>query len=305
MIRPTIRQLEYLIALEKEQSFSKAAEYCNVTQSTLSAGIRDLEIVLDQKLVNRTSRTVNLTALGTEICAQSRKVMDDVDYIVARAQENKAPLNGTLRLGVIPTIAPYFLPEILPSLREDYPNLELQLFEDFSERLVEKLKHGALDVLLMAFPFEAEGIDHKILFTEDFVLACPKNKKPAKEHVDALDLDVGELLLLEDGHCMTDHALSACGLQKPANRKAYSATSLPTLIQMVNHGFGITLLPEMTEKAGGLPKHIEIMPFKKPRPTRDIGLAWKTGSPAAQDGNALYTVIKKYMNTYLQKMPES
>lgn len=294
MFRPTIRQLEYLIALEREMSFSKAALSCNVTQSTLSAGIRDLENILEHPLVIRTSRSVNLSALGAEIVAQARGILRDVDLIVARAQETKPPMSGVLRLGVIPTIAPYFLPEILPHLKKDFPSLELELYEDFSDRLIEKLRQGTMDAVIMAFPFDIPHLEYKVLFEESFLLACPKGTKPNTKSISISGLDAGELLLLEDGHCLSDHALSACGLQKPEHRKAYSATSLPTLIQMVSNGFGMTLLPEMVIESGHLPENIDIIPFDDPCPTRQIGLARKVGTPRYQDTETLFTSIAGY-----------
>ncbi len=283
MIRPTLRQLEFLIALEDKKSFIAAAEICNITQSTLSAGIKELENILDQKLVIRGRKNISLTAFGSEVSASARKILGDTDKITARARQIKAPLTGPLRLGVIPTIAPYFLPKILPVIQEKFPFLELHLHEDLSERIVQKLQSGMLDLLLMAFPYETQGMKQTILFKEPFLLACHKGNKPQKNTISTGDLDINELLLLEDGHCLRDHAISACGLQQPEQRKAYSATSLQTLIQMVNSGYGMTLLPEMAAQPSSLPKDISILPFSAPKPTRQIGLAWKNNHPRSSE----------------------
>ena len=281
MVRPTLRQMEYLIAIESEKSFIGAAKICNVTQSTLSSGIKELEFILDHPLVIRGRKEVHLSAFGAEAAIYMRKILQDTDKITARANQIKAPLTGPLRLGVIPTIAPYFLPQILPELQKKFPALELLLYEDLSHVLVEKLQSGMLDIILMAFPFDTPDMTQMFLFEEPFYLACPKGNEPknTEKLLSTGDINMKELLLLEDGHCLRDHALDACGLQEPNKRKAYSATSLQTLIQMVNQGYGTTLLPEMATTSSNLPADISVLPFKEPIPTRNIGLAWRRGNP--------------------------
>lgn len=267
-----------------------------MTQSTLSAGVKELENILDQKLFIRGRKNITLTALGENIATQGASILNDIDLIVAQAQEEKEPMSGVFRLGVIPTIAPYFLPDILPYLKKDYPNLELELYEDFSDRLIEKIRKGTLDAIIMAFPYDIPDLESQILCEEKFYLACPKGTKPDVKTVGITGLNEGELLLLEEGHCMTDHILGACDLQKPEHRKAYSATSLPTLIQMVSGGFGMTLLPEMVVKSGQLPDNINIIPFHDPQPTRQIGIIRKTGTPKYRDTHILYTAIMAYID---------
>ena len=292
MIRPTLRQLSYLIAIESEQSFKRASEQCNVTQSTLSAGIQELEHILEHPLVNRGQRKkVTLTAFGAEVPDKARKILNETDKITARAKQLKSPLTGPLRMGVIPTIAPYILPEILPILDRAFPALELQLHEDLSDRLVEKCEKGTLDMALMAFPFETPALSQFFLFEEPFTLAVPKGRKP-KADISTGDLDPGELLLLEDGHCLSDHAIAACGLQKPQKRKAYSATSLHTLIQMVANDYGVTLLPEMAARRGNIPDTIVTVPFIDPKPTRQIGLAWRSGHARRKEFEELGRTLK-------------
>lgn len=267
-----------------------------MTQSTLSAGIKELENILDQSLFIRGRKNITLTALGEVIAEQGEKILHDIDMIVARAKEEQEPMTGVFRLGVIPTIAPYFLPDILPYLKKDYPNLQLELYEDFSDRLITKLHKGTLDSVIMAFPYSIPNLEYQILFEEKFLLACPKGKKPNTKTVGITGLKEGELLLLEEGHCMTDHILGACDLQKPEHRKAYSATSLPTLIQMVSGGFGMTLLPEMVVKSSQKPDNIDITPFHDPQPTRKIGIARKTGTPKYHDTDTLYDAIMAYID---------
>lgn len=292
-MRPTLRQMEYLIALEDEKSFSAAADICNITQSTLGAGIRELENILDHPLVNRGQRkNITLTTFGTEVVHEARQILGDTDKLTARAKHIKTPLSGPLRLGIIPTIAPFFLPTILPTIQKHFPALELELHEDLSDRLVENIRKGTLDMVLMAFPFETPDMTQMLLFEEPFFLASPKAREPHVKTLNTGDIDAGDLLLLEDGHCLRDHALAACGLQKLRQRKAYSATSLPTLIQLVSHNYGMTLLPEMALQ--NLPKNISITPFNTPKPTRDIGLAWRRDHPRRTE---FETLGKTMLNT--------
>ncbi len=296
MIRPTLRQLTYLVALEDEGSFSAAAEYCLVTQSTLSAGIKDLENILEQRLVNRHGRTISLTPFGLEVAENARKVLADVDKIVARSKKIQAPLSGPLRLGVIPTIAPYLLPKILPEIQKSYPHLELQLHEDMTARLLEQIEQRKLDAALIAFPYETPRLRQTLLFDEEFVLIAPKGKKlPKTLSID--DLIPDSLLLLDEGHCLRDHALSACKVQVPKTRKTFSATSLPTLIQMVEHGYGLTLLPEMAVQNMASFTNMQIKKFTKPAPTRQIGMVWPTNTPHGKD----LETLSKTFSTFLKK----
>lgn len=290
-MRPTLKQLDYLIALKQEGSFSKAANHCYVTQSTLSAGIKELETILGQTLVDRSSRSIALTTLGEEIYIQATHITKQVDTLMGLAKKQDEPLSGRLRLGVIPTIAPYMLPTILPSLQHDFKNLDIQLHEDLTERLIEQLQRRKIDLLLMAFPYEIEGIDQHILFEEPFVVAAPKGKYK-KQSITLDFLDDKSVLLLEDGHCLRDHALQACKLQKASQKRTFSATSLPTLIQMISHGYGITLLPEMAADRTSLPSNIDILKFSSPKPTRKIGLAWRKGSPETHEYRLLASHIE-------------
>ncbi len=295
MSRPTLRQLEYLIALHDEKSFSAAAEMCHVTQSTLSAGIKELEATLDQPLVTRGRKNITLTAFGIETMEQARKILEETDKITARAQQIKAPLSGPLRLGIIPTIAPYFLPNILPYLQDEFPDLELQLYEDLSARLLERLNKKQIDAALIALPYDTEAMECHNLFEENFYLASPKGKSIPK-NLSINDIKPEELLLLEDGHCLRDHALSACQLQLPTRRKTFSATSLATLIQMVGHGYGITLLPEMVVKYAPMPDTITLTPFKNPAPTRQIGIIWSDNHAKKRDLLELLGALRDFLD---------
>ncbi|MCC6597266.1 MAG: hydrogen peroxide-inducible genes activator [Alphaproteobacteria bacterium] len=297
MIRPTLRQLEYLTAIEDTGSFSLAAEHCHVTQSTLSAGIKELETTLNQKMVERggRGRGVTLTPFGQYTADCARLIFTQTDNILAHSRALAAPLSGPLRLGVIPTIAPYLLPGILPVLQKKFPALELQLHEDLTDRLLEALRRAQLDAVLMAFPFDTPGMTRKHLFHENFLVAAPKGHAHTSPYKTE-DLNGEKLLLLEDGHCLRDHALSACGIQRPRQRKTFSATSLPTIIQMVNHGFGITLLPEMAAKHGFLPDGLTLIPFKSAAPGREIALTWMQDHAKAEDFMLLSETIIQLQN---------
>ena len=283
MIRPSIRQLSYLIAIHEHGSFIKAADECAVTQSTLSAGIKELENILGQTLVNRSRKAATLTPFGLEVAEQAKHILNETDQIVTRSKLLGEPLSGPLRLGIIPTIAPYTLPDLLPKTAKEFPNLELQLFEDITENLLTSLDRSQIDIALMAFPYDTPDFEQHILFEEQF-FAASSGKTKDSSNINIKDLQADQLLLLTDGHCMRDHALSACDIQLPKQRKTFSATSLPTIIQMVRAGYGMTLLPEMACKEGTLPDDIALMRFTdKNPPTRQIGLCWRKNDPRRKD----------------------
>lgn len=288
---PSLRQLQYLRAVAAEGSFSRAAEACHVTQSTLSAGIAALESLLKQSLIDRSQTPVVLTALGAEVAESAHRLINEASALVERARHLNAPLSGPLRLGIIPTIAPYLMPSLLPVLQKRFPQLELQLHEDLSARLAEGLRKGDLDLILLAFPYDTPGMTQRILFEEPFYLACPKGQWKGMR-LKTTDLEkLGNLILLEEGHCLRDHALAACHLQPLPQRRAFSATSLPTLLQMVRHGYGTTLLPEMVVKSG-VASNMDVIPFSDaPPPSRTIGMAWRRNSPAAAEYEILCDIL--------------
>ncbi|MCD6074090.1 MAG: hydrogen peroxide-inducible s activator, partial [Rhodospirillales bacterium] len=226
---PTLRQLGHLVALADARHFGRAAAASHVTQSTLSASIKELEDVLQASLVDRTKRRVVLTPLGTEVAERARHVLEKTDEIARLAQRESAPLTGTLRMGVIPTIGPFLLPAVLPRLRRAYPKLRLYLTEDLTQRLIEQLHAGAIDVALLALPFEAGNVEERILFDDAFKLAVPKDHPLAqKKTVRTEQLESGELLLLKEGHCLREHAMEACRLADPKQAEVVEATSLHT-----------------------------------------------------------------------------
>lgn len=282
---PTLRQLEYLAAVAEHGHFGRAAQACLVTQSTLSASIKELEATLGTTLIERTKRTVVVTPLGRDIVARARAVLRGVDDLVDAARAAGAPLAGPLRLGVIPTIGPFLLPRVLPALRAAHPGLRLYLREDATAPLLERLRGGDLDVVLLAFPYPARGIATHVFAEDPLWLAFPRGHAlAARERITRADLRGQELLLLEEGHCLRDHALGACGLDEAARPDQFYATSLETLVQMVDNGLGLTVLPKMAIDAGiTRGTRVEARPLAARAASRQIGLAWRASSGRAAE----------------------
>ena len=281
--RPSVRQLQYLVAVAEQGHFGRAADQCSVTQSTLSAGIRELEEVLGTVVLERDRRTIGLTPIGQDIVARARAIIGQVDDLVAAAQAGHDPLNGPLRLGVIPTISPFLLPRILPPLRAARPDLKLFLTEEVTDRLVGRLADGAMDVILLALPYEATGLETVEIIPDPFFVACRRDHPiAALSVIEPASLADAPLLLLSDGHCLHDHALAACRLPSRPDRRAFEGTSLHTLVQMVANGLGVTLLPKLALDAGILAgTDVVVRPLFADAAGRSIGLGWRQGSPRA------------------------
>lgn len=293
-ILPTLRQLRYLVALAEHRHFGRAAEACLATQSTLSAGLQELENLLGVVLVERTKRKVMLTPIGEEVVARAREVLRGAEEIADLAACSAEPLSGPLRLGVIPTIGPFVLPRVLPRLRAAHPALRLYLREDLTARLLERLGAGDLDVVLIALPYHAPDIETLEVAEDPFVLACPADHPLAtRPDLRSADLMGSELLLLEEGHCLRDHALAACHLPGPARGEGVLGTSLPTLVQMVANGLGVTLLPKMAVESGILAGTGLVTRPIADAGVRGIGLAWRPSSPRKVDFRALAEMLKE------------
>jgi LysR family transcriptional regulator, hydrogen peroxide-inducible genes activator len=277
---PSLRHLRHLMALHAHGHFGRAAEACHVTQSALSASIKELETVLDTSLVDRTKRRVVLTPIGVETSERARKIIKDVEDLVGFTTASREPLSGTLRMGSIPTVGPYLLPRILPGLREAYGRLKLYLVEDLTERLIDSLHRGLLDVVLLALPYDCGAVETMVLFEDPFVVALPRTHRLANEtRIKTQRLWCEDLLLLRDGHCLRDHALSVCSFADRRVTEGFEATSLPTLVQMVDNGLGTTLLPILAVDAGLLQgTNLVTRPLLAEEPTRKIGLVWRRGT---------------------------
>jgi LysR family hydrogen peroxide-inducible transcriptional activator len=284
MRTPTLKQLQYFLALTETGHFGRAADRCFVSQSAFSNAIRELEKALETQLVDRTNRNVTITATGQEVAVQARLVIRDVDSLVEIARGTNEPLSGELRLGIIPTIAPFILPGTLPKLRKQYPNLELLLTEDQTERVYRRLMNGELDVVLLALPWQLQGTEEMPLFNDAFCLACRDDTTrvdPDNYRFNRLDSD--SILLLEDGHCLREHALAACRIRNTQKVRRFGASSLLTLIEMVDADLGVTFLPEMARGSAMLRNTRVKLYALGEQSYRTIGLVWRKGSQRADE----------------------
>ena len=290
---PSLRQLRHLAALAEHRHFGRAAAACGITQSTLSASLKELEDLLQAPLVDRTQRKVVLTPLGEEVVARGQAILHDAEELVRATEGRRAPLTGTVRLGVIPTIGPFLLPRILPKLRRAYPKLKLYLTEDQTARLLDELGAGRLDAVLLALPYDCGNVETAELFDDPFSIVMRRDHPLAKAaHLSTQALDRESLLLLRDGHCLKDHALSACRLDGRRHVDAFEATSLHTLVQMVDNGLGVTLLPRLALDANIL-KGTELVAktLASNAPSRQIALVWRRGTGRRQEFQLLARTI--------------
>ena len=291
---PTVKQLQYLVALRRFGHFGRAADACFVTQSTLSAGLRELETLLGVTLVERTRRVVRFTALGEKIADKAIRVLRETEELAEMARAQGRPLHGELRMGVIPTIAPFLLPTMLPRLRSQWPELKLYLREETSGAACEALHRGQLDCVLLALPFGCGEVDSTPLFDDPLFVAYPHGEAPAAPSVDAADIDESRLLLLEDGHCLKDHALSACNRPELRANAAMMGTSLHTLVQMVDNGLGLTFVPGMAIEAGILSgTAVDALPLRSECPYRSIALIWRRSSPREGEFKLLAETLRR------------
>ena len=291
---PSLRQLGYLVAVADHLSFTQAAGACFVTQSTLSAGIKELEATLGSRLVERDRQNVMMTPLGLEVANRARALLAAAEDLASLAEGASEPMSGVLRLGAIPTIAPFVLPQVLPPLRAHYPRARLALREDLTASLLERLRGGALDFALIALPYDTSGLLVEELWSEEFWLVAQEGDPAARAKrpgVSAVASD--RLLLLEEGHCLRDHTLSGCGLAQKANPSGLEATSLLTLVQMVESGLGIALVPEMALKSGILKgTALVARPIAAPAPRRVIALVARASTARREEFQLLAELMR-------------
>lgn len=291
---PTLKQLQYLVALKEHGHFGKAADSCYVTQSTLSAGIRELESLIGITLVERTRRVVRFTALGDRIVEKAHRVLREAEELAGIAEASGKPLTGELRMSVIPTIAPFLLPRLLPRLRAERPELKLYLREETTQAAIESLRHGNVDCVLLALPFPTGELDSEFLFKDQLYVAFPRDDpRDPPEWIAPEMIDEAKLLLLEDGHCLKDHALAACNRPEIRASAMMMGTSLHTLVQMVDNGLGMTIMPEMAI-TGGILDHTQITarPLRSDRSHRDIALVWRKNSPREKEFRLLAELLR-------------
>jgi LysR family transcriptional regulator, hydrogen peroxide-inducible genes activator len=293
---PTIKQLQYLVALREHGHFGKAAEACFVTQSTLSAGLRELETLLNVTLVERTRRVVRFTALGEKIADKAERVLREAEELAEMARSQGQPLHGELRMGVIPTIAPFLLPAMLPRLRTEWPSLKLYLREETSQAACDALHRGQLDCVLLALPYGCGDVDSAPLFDDPLFVAYPRGEAPAGANIEVDAIDENRMLLLEDGHCLKDHALSACNRPDLRAHAAMMGTSLHTLVQMVDNGLGLTFIPSMAIDAGILENtQVDAKPLRSDHGYRRIALIWRRSSPRESEFRLLAQALRQIM----------
>ena len=291
---PSMKQLQYLVALADTGHFRRAAERCFITQSTLSAGIRDLEAVLGTPVAERSSRRVLITPVGQRIAERARALLLGAEELMQLARAGRAPMTGEIRLGVIPTIGPFLLPSVLPVLRERFPELTLYLREEQTAALLARLEAGALDVVLIALPYETADLVVDVIADDPFLFACDRTHSLAASNAVSLDaLEKERLMLLEEGHCLRGHALDVCGIGDRQARAQFEASSLHTLVQMVAAGIGVTLVPRLavdariTDGTG-----IVLVPLAVPA-VREIGLAWRATSARAEEFRLLGAALRE------------
>jgi LysR family transcriptional regulator, hydrogen peroxide-inducible genes activator len=280
----TLKQLRFFDGVARLGHFGRAAEACSVTQPALSMQIKELERELGVELIERRPQGLTLSKAGQEIARRAARILTETRDLADFARQSGAVLSGSLHLGIIPTAAPYLLPPLLPLLREKYPDLDLHIRETQTEQLVQQLRDGSLDLLLLALPLDYPDIETTKLFEDRFLLAMPRNRRISSRIRATTDLmKEDRLLLLEEGHCLRDQALAFCELRRVENVDTFGASSLSTLVQMVSNGMGLTLLPEISidheTRHGG----IRLMRFAEPEPMRTLGLAWRSTSPRKRD----------------------
>src|SRR5258707_9947670 len=286
----TLKQLRYLSALSRHGHFGKAAKACAVTQPALSMQIQALEAELGVSLVERRPGEVVLTEIGAEVVRRAGQVLAGTRDLEDFARHRSRPLTGLLRLGVIPSIAPYLLPKILPTLQQCYSDLRVELRETLTRVLLDELNRGALDVVLLALPVEDHDLATLPLFDDPFLLAVPAgDNRPDNERVSVKDIDDERLILLEEGHCLRDQALAFCSSAR--RDVSLGATSLATVMQMVANDYGITLLPRVAVDVELRDERVKLLRFDDPAPGRTVGLAWRRTSPRKDDFVALGRLI--------------
>jgi LysR family hydrogen peroxide-inducible transcriptional activator len=292
---PTFKQLRYFIALAEQRHFGRAAAQCFVSQSAFSIAIQELEALLGANLVDRTNRRVTITAVGKEIAVLAKLCLQDMTALVEAARGESKPLQGSLQLGIIPTIAPFLLPRVLPALRSAFPALKLFLHEDLTETLHEQLLDGTIDVAVLALPYDLRGVEELPLFEDRFMLAAREGTtlvEPAEYRYNRLH--AGSVLLLREGHCMREHAIEACKIRDSRKTSRFSASSLLTLIEMVDADLGVTFLPEMAEGSALLQKtQVRTYPIGD-KSYRTIALIWRRGSARAAEFKLLGKFITEH-----------
>jgi LysR family hydrogen peroxide-inducible transcriptional activator len=292
----TLRQLRYLDALARHRHFGRAADACAISQPALSMQIKEMETDLGVALVERRSGVVALTETGLEIARRTKRILSEVSDLEDFARHRGGVLSGALKFGVIPSVAPYVLPRLLPVLQDKHPDLELELRETQTRFLIGELIRGSLDVVMIALPAPLPDIETLPLFDDTFLLAAPAaDDLPTRTRITADDIDPDRLILLEEGHCLRDQALAFCSDASRGSLRELGATSLTTVMQMVANGYGVTLIPEIAVPVEVRDERVKLLRFAKPEPFRTIGLGWRKTSSRARDFQALGKIVSAVM----------
>jgi len=290
MINLTLRQLRYFDALERHGHFGRAAEACSISQPALSMQIKELEEALGGVLLERGARQVRLTTFGEEVVRRAREILRSIDELGDFARASRDQLAGRLRIGMIPTIAPYLLPRVIENLARVHPELDIHVRETMTPKLIQELAEGRLDTAILALPVSEPSLTEVALFTENFLLVRPGEQEgrpvPSTEMLREM-----KLLLLEEGHCFRDQALSFCNMRSPP-REVLDASSLSTLVQMVGAGIGVTLIPEMAVSVETRSAPVSVVRFRNPQPSRTIGMVWRRTSPLARQLQQISEVVR-------------
>ena len=292
-----LRDLKYLVAVAEHRHFGRAAEACFVSQPTLSTQLKKLEETLGVTLIERTNRQVMLAAEGEKIVEQAQRILAEVNILTAMSEQIREPMGGDLRLGVIPTIAPYLLPKILGPIGKDYPKLKINLTEGQTAQILRMLKQGELDAVILALPVNEDNVEEFELYDESFLLAVSSNHPKANRSLaDTKALEGENVLLLEDGHCLRDQALAICQTNGGVESSGYSATSLETLRELVSAGLGVTLMPELaTQCSGDSAASVKYIPFSDQSFSRKVGLCWRKSSTRGELLNEFSLSLGKYL----------
>src|ERR1700722_2829662 len=302
MLNVTLRQLRYFDALARHGHFGRAAETCAISQPALSMQIKEMEEALGGMLLERSARQVALTRFGEEITERVRDILRSVDELGDFARASRDRLAGRLRIGMIPTIAPYLLPKIIGNLTRLHPELDIQVRETLTPKLIQELSEGRLDTAILALPVSEPSLTEAPLFSENFLLVRPRKDEgtpvPSSESLREM-----RLLLLEEGHCFRDQALSFCKSQSSPPREMLDANSLSTLVQMVSAGIGVTLIPEMAVAVETRSAAVSVSRFKNPQPSRTIGMVWRKTSPLARQLLQISEVICLSADTLRKQRP--
>lgn len=298
---PSLRQLSYLVTLSETLHFTEAARRSFVTQSTLSGGIMELERLLGGMLVERDRQNVRLTPLGEEVVTRARVLLADAQDLMRLSREMSEPLTGDLHLGIIPTIAPFILTQLLSQVQEKLPRIQFHLHESHSDKIISDLEHGTLDMVLLALPFDTNSLKVKEVLTEELLVVCNQKDQHSLKANHINDLDLSRLILLDEGHCLREHTLSACPINDRKNDARLKANSLPTLLEMVSANLGYTLMPQIAVKHIHQlhTQELKIHPIQH-APKRTLTLVTRKSTPLQNEFDIIYDILRDVCTDIVQ-----